>query len=91
MEECNLSETSRRFRLAFNLDLIDGYERDQMRTRDLNPCYSRTPEQIRRECDVYRREAHRVFGFPSPNDDMPLGTTQCEASPDAYSRQGNVP
>jgi hypothetical protein len=64
--DVNRSEESRRNGLAFSLDLIDGYERDRMRTRDWNPVRPWTPEEIRRECDSYRRRAYTVWGFPFP-------------------------
>lgn len=67
----NRSETSRRFGLNLNLELIDDYERDQLRIRELNPPHVRTPEEIRLECDHYRRDAHRVWGFPYPGDGGP--------------------
>lgn len=67
----NRSGSSRRFGLANSLDLIAGYERDQMRTRDWNPIRPRTPAEIRRECAYYRREAHAVWGFPCPLPEQP--------------------
>ena len=64
--DVNRSEESRRSGLAFSLGLIDDYERDQLRARDRNPVRARTPEEIRRECDAYRRRAYRVWAFPCP-------------------------
>lgn len=64
--DVNRSEESRRRGLAFSLDLIEGYEREQLRVRDGNPVRPRTPAEIRRECDFYRREAYGVWGFPYP-------------------------
>ena len=64
--DVNRSEESRRRGLAFSLDLIAGYEREQLRVRDGNPVRLRTPEEIRRQCDFYRREAHAVWGVPCP-------------------------
>ena len=63
----NRNEDSRRRGLAFSLDLIAGYEANELRVREHNPLYIRTPEEIHRECDQYRREAHRVWDIPWPD------------------------
>lgn len=69
--DINRSEEGRRFGLALSLGLIADYERDQLRVRGHNPVRPRTPEEIRRECDFYRREAHRVWEIPYPADPSP--------------------
>jgi hypothetical protein len=53
----------------FSLDQIDNNEENLLRTRSWNPVRQRTPEEIKRECDLYRRRTHQVFGFPYPGDD----------------------
>ena len=69
----NRSEESRRSGLAFSLGLIAEYEADQLRIRELNPPHVRPPGEIRRECDRYRRNAHRAWGFPWPGEEGPEG------------------
>lgn len=64
--DVNRSEESCQSGLAFSLGLIDDYERDQVRVQEQNPVRPRTAEEIRRECDAYRRRAYRVWEFPRP-------------------------
>ncbi len=85
-DSLNRSEWSRRRGLAVSLGLIDAYECSQLRIRELNPPHVRTSEEIRRECDYYRREACRIRGFPCTDGDLPVdsdsepfsGTTSSE-------------
>lgn len=63
------SEESRRFNLECCLDLVDRYEMDQMRSRTWNPIHRRTPGEILRECDEYRRESSGTSGFSYPGHD----------------------
>lgn len=67
--DVNTSEESRRGTLDHCLALIDGYEKEEMRTRTWNTIHQRTPEEIRRECDFYRRRAYRTFKFLYSGDD----------------------
>ncbi len=69
--DVNQREESCQSGLAFSLGLIDDYERDQVRVQEQNPVRPRTPEEIRRECDAYRRRAYRVWGFPCPLPAIP--------------------
>jgi len=58
--DVNTSEQSRRGTLDHCLALIDGYEKEEMRTRTWNTIHQRTPEEIKKECDSYRRRAHNM-------------------------------
>ena len=65
--DLNRSEESRRTGLAVSLGHVAACTRPtSLRIRELNPAHLRTPEDIRRECDHYRREAYRAWGFPYP-------------------------
>ncbi|NLX49748.1 MAG: hypothetical protein GXY82_07765 [Methanospirillum sp.] len=54
--------------LAFCLELIDGYEADELRDRGHAPVRPRTEEEIWRECNLYRWWACRTWGFPELAD-----------------------
>jgi hypothetical protein len=65
---CVRDEASRRRALAWNLALIADYEADQLRVREADPPHVRAPDEIRAECDRYRRDAHRAWGFSCPDE-----------------------